>query len=105
MTELQKLYELYEKIPATNCKPGCYECCRDIIQFTPTEEKNMGGYEHNGICSHLRDGKCGIYDKRPFVCRILGTSEILMCEDCTSQRVMPEEETMALVREYNKIGV
>ena len=69
--------KLYKKIPSSSCINGCYKCCTNIIQYTPNELKAMGGYEYNEKCSHLKDGKCSIYDKRPFVCRIYGASEIL----------------------------
>lgn len=95
--------EIYRKIPQSHCKQGCYKCCINSIQFTPEEEKNMGGYEYNGQCPYLVNGKCIIYEKRPFVCRIYGTSELLKCEDCISERYLSEEETKLLIREYMSI--
>ena len=56
---------IYDKIPKSQCLNGCYKCCTNMIQYTPSELKAMGGYEYNGKCSHLKDGKCSIYDKRP----------------------------------------
>ena len=91
---------IYDKIPKSQCLNGCYKCCTNMIQYTPSELKTMGGYEYNGECSHLKDGKCSIYDKRPFVCRIYGVSELFKCEDCVPERFLSEEETIELVHQY-----
>ena len=98
----REIKELYEKIPASVCSPDCCKCCKDMIQFSPSEERNMGGYEWNGKCRHLKNGRCSIYEKRPFVCRLYGTSVLLKCDKCTPERFLSEEDTLALVREYNK---
>ena len=71
-----------------------------MIQFTPGELKLMKGYEYDGVCSHLKDGKCSVYENRPFVCRIYGTSVLFKCEDCVPERFLGEEETSALVHQY-----
>lgn len=92
--------ELYSKIPKSQCKKGCYKCCTNMIQFTTAELNAMGGYAYNGVCSHLIDGMCSIYEQRPFVCRIFGTSEIMKCENCVPSRYLNEEETKLLVHEY-----
>ena len=91
---------IYDKIPKSQCKNGCFKCCTNMIQFTPSELKAMGGYEYDGICSHLKDGKCSIYENRPFVCRIYGSSELFICENCVPERFLSEEETVDLVHEY-----
>lgn len=95
--------ELYKKIPSSKCKDGCFECCINMIQFHPDEEKNMGGYDYKGQCPHLVNEKCDIYEKRPFVCRIYGASEILSCKDCTPQKRLTKKETLLLFREYAKL--
>lgn len=95
--------ELYGRIPETKCKEGCHKCCSNIIQFTPSEERMMGGYSWDGKCGHLQDGKCSTYENRPFVCRLYGASELLVCEDCVPERLLSEDETLAIVREYNEI--
>lgn len=97
----KQIKELYEKISASICKSGCSKCCRDIIQFSPSEEKSMGGYEWNGQCSHLFHGRCTIYNKRPFLCRIFGTSELLQCENCKPEKYLSEEETVKILHAYS----
>ena len=99
----ERLLALYAKIPSSRCRANCFACCKDVIQFTPTEEKRMGGYSHNGVCCHLKDGICTVYDRRPFVCRLFGTSENLHCGSCSAEKHLTEAETAALVKEYVQI--
>ncbi|MGI6202202.1 MAG: YkgJ family cysteine cluster protein [Eubacteriales bacterium] len=101
--KMREIRELYKRIPASKCKDGCDRCCHNIIQFTPSEEAMMGGYRWDGQCPHLKEGKCAVYDNRPLVCRIYGTSELFQCKDCTPERLLSEEETLEIMREYNRI--
>ena len=98
----REIKNLYEQIPASVCRSDCSKCCKDMIQFSTSEEKNMGGYVWDGKCSHLQNGRCSIYQNRPFVCRLYGTSAMLTCEGCTPERLLSVEDTLSLVREYNK---
>ena len=63
----------------------------------------MGSYANDGCCSYCVDGKCAIYEKRPFICRIYGTSELLVCEDCEPERYLTAEETTELVHIYHEL--
>ena len=100
---LTKIQEIYEMIPKSKCKEGCADCCNDMIQVAPEENKRMGGYEWLGKCNFLKDNRCSIYDNRAFICRLYGTSEILRCENCIPERYLTESETKKLVSEYVKI--
>ena len=99
-----ELEKLYNKIPHSECKRNCVECCKNIIQFSKQELKNMNGYDFvNGQCSHIINSKCSIYSKRPFVCRLYGASEILRCDACIAERFLTKEETAELMHEYIQI--
>lgn len=95
------LSDIYEKIPCSVCDANCFRCCTNMVQFTDDELSLMGGYEFDGKCSHLKNGKCSIYEHRPFVCRIYGTSELLRCEGCTPSEYLSEEQTLELIHKYN----
>lgn len=98
----QEIRDLYKRIPNSICRSDCGKCCTNIIQFSPSEEKRMGGYDWNGQCGHLVNGKCSVYDNRPLICRIFGTSEIMLCEGCIPDRILSEEETTEIIHEYVK---
>lgn len=97
MTEIEKLYD---EIPPSFCDANCSKCCTNMIQFAPSEEAAIGGYDYKGVCPHLKDGKCSVYTKRPFICRLYGTSEMFVCEGCTPERYLTDEETATLVHRY-----
>lgn len=91
---------LYNQIPPSRCKEGCFECCKDLIQLTKCEEIAINGYSFDGQCSHLIDGNCSVYPNRPFVCRMFGVSALLECADCKPERILSEEETKNLFQQY-----
>ena len=97
------LEEIYQKIPRSTCKEGCFACCTNSVQCTPSESVAMGGYLYDAkrmICSHLIDGKCSVYENRPFICRMYGASVLLQCEHCTPERYLSAQETNDLVHAY-----
>ena len=96
----KEIKELYEKIPPSVCGKDCAKCCTNIIQFTASEEKMMGGDEWDGQCSHLIGGRCSVYDRRPLICRLYGTSELLRCEGCKPERYLSEKETEEIIHIY-----
>lgn len=95
-----EISELYKQIPSSVCRSGCSECCTNMIQLSPSEERRIGGYEWNGKCSHLIDGKCSVYKDRPFVCRIYGTNELMRCDGCKSGKYLSEGEVTELIHKY-----
>ena len=97
---IEQIRKLYEKIPSSKCKDGCFRCCINTVQFTKSEERAMGGYRYAGQCPHLKNGKCSVYENRPLVCRLFGASILLQCEDCTPRRYLTEQETAAILRAY-----
>lgn len=60
----------------------------------------MGGYMYDGVCPHLVDGGCSVYEARPMVCRLFGVSEIMPCEDCKPDHSLSAADTESLLREY-----
>lgn len=44
----------------------CGECCKHI-NLIPQLTNFDNGF---GICIHLKDNKCSIYEKRPEICRV-----------------------------------
>jgi Fe-S-cluster containining protein len=99
----EEIKKLYEKIPSSVCDGHCSKCCTNMIQFAPSEEEKMGGYKWDGVCSHLKDGKCSIYENRPLICRIYGVSEMFICEGCKPVRTLTEEETLGIIHEYVRV--
>lgn len=86
--ELKEVYKrLYKRLPNMKCKEGCTDCCGPVpfskwesdnakVDFDFVPGKTMFTEIH---CKHICDGKCSIYENRPFMCRLYGTTEKLKC--------------------------
>lgn len=106
--------DVYEVMPVVRCKGLCQHSCRDtalhpaevemFIELDlalPEDEDRPDGTRR---CSHLtEEGRCGIYEHRPFVCRIWGgVHPDLPCEH--GCEVEPKALSMKrLVRLYAKL--
>jgi hypothetical protein len=74
------------QIPAFACIPGCHDCCGPVLassaemarlpQKTPAERAAALA---NWDCVHLGAQGCTVYDERPLVCRLFGTTPRLPC--------------------------
>ena len=69
------------------CRPGCSDCCRPT-PVSPWEARRLGiegavtTPVHPGTarCAFLVDGRCSVYARRPFACRLYGTGPAVPCE-------------------------
>ena len=95
LTKLGELYgfmdELYTFVNRfTPCKKGCNYCCHYLVSVTNIEvayiehttkirllKKLFPSNDFHGYpCPFLKNGICGIYQSRPFVCR----RHVTMCQ-------------------------
>lgn len=82
----QKIRALRQQIPSFECVPGCHDCCGPVTT-SPEEmsrlprktaaEQDAAMDELN--CVHLGPGGCTVYDERPLICRLFGTTPTLPC--------------------------
>lgn len=74
-----------------------------MIGLFPIEVKNIGldnlpQVRPGLVCSKLVNGACGIYEKRPLVCRLYGASSIMRCPyGCKPDRPISRAEEQAIV--------
>lgn len=84
--KILKLREWCETIRLTksgkkriNCE-GCYECCTTFLMTKSEKEvlnkkKKLWG-KGKQYCEFLdKQGKCSVYEDRPIICRIMGTTQ------------------------------
>ena len=109
------LLEIYSLIPEFECRDNCYECCgchtwtyiewkliTDWLRERGMEErfaKSVFDY-----CPYLENGKCAIYEVRPFVCRIYGVSESLKCPYVKAEKYLSREITDKLHEAVKRIS-
>ena len=97
---------LYKRLPDMICKEGCTDCCGPV-PFSKWEADNAKApyVESYGLnCIHIFDGKCSIYENRPFMCRLYGTTENLKCpHGCQPSYQITEELAQELTQKYVKL--
>jgi len=77
---------LRQQIPSFECVPGCHDCCGPVTT-SPEEmsrlprktraEQDAAMEELN--CVHLGPNGCTVYEERPLICRLFGTTKTLPC--------------------------
>ncbi|MEZ8018560.1 YkgJ family cysteine cluster protein [Vibrio splendidus] len=77
---------LRENIPAFECVKGCHDCCGPVT--TSSEEMSRlprkSDAEHEAAldeynCVHLGPNGCEVYEERPLICRLFGTTPRMAC--------------------------
>ncbi|HBY87984.1 MAG TPA: zinc/iron-chelating domain-containing protein [Colwellia sp.] len=77
---------LRECIPTFKCTPGCHDCCGPVT--TSSEEmsrlpvKTIAEHEaalDHYNCVHLGPNGCEVYEERPLICRVFGTTPNMPC--------------------------
>jgi hypothetical protein len=91
--------QLRESIPSFQCTPGCHDCCGPVT--TSSEEISRlpvkSDVEHDKAlkefnCVHLGPNGCTVYDERPLICRLFGTTPNMACPNGCRPRHMVEPE-------------
>lgn len=105
--------ELYRSIPSFVCKEGCSDCCGPV-PVTPWEAQRLGiagqmvtPFDPKTLkCGFLQDGKCSVYDRRPFLCRLFGTVDNprMACpHGCKPTKVMSAKQGLVKLERYRSL--
>jgi len=100
--ETMSLEDLYQQIPVFQCLPGCTACCGPV-PFTKEEwERVEDKRTTSGLtCPYANEAGCAIYENRPFMCRLFGTTESLRCPlGCGPIVLLTADEARKLSQEY-----
>jgi hypothetical protein len=82
----RKIDQLRLQIPSFACVPGCHDCCGPVtasseemsrLPVKSAAEHDAALAEYN--CVHLGPQGCTVYDQRPLICRLFGTTPSLPC--------------------------
>jgi len=74
--------QIRSMLPWVPCIRGCSACCEGVgaagkrffSRWEWAQIKDKRDFPEKGPCPYLVDGKCEIYDDRPLICRIYGTT-------------------------------
>lgn len=102
-----KIHFLRELIPSFDCVPGCHDCCGPVTTSAEemarlprkTEADQQSAMEHLD-CVHLGPQGCTVYEERPMICRLFGTTPRLPCPRGQRPVQMIEPEAEQLVHRF-----
>jgi Fe-S-cluster containining protein len=98
---------LRERIPTFACVPGCHDCCGPVT--TSSEEMSRlpvkSDAEHDAAlnefnCVHLGPNGCQVYDERPLICRLFGTTPRMPCPNGRRPEEMIEPQVERQIHHY-----
>lgn len=97
------LQNIYDEIPSFQCKEGCSDCCGPVILSKYESDRLKGKETNTGVgCRYLKDGKCSVYEIRPFICRIFGVLNDLKCPHIKPAIMLNKHNAEKLKTEYTK---
>ena len=103
---VDKLEEIYRRIPEIDCQRKCAPTC-SFIRMSEAEAKRLGylmGYKadfEQVPCPALSLlGSCTVYEARPAICRLYGVTEGLPCRyGCIPKKVLSRSEARRILLE------
>ena len=100
--KLRLLYDLYARIPDTPCAQCGNKCCKTPFHVSDFEKSLLDGnnFDTIGTCAFLSDGKCTVYERRPFICRVYNANRRLGCNEVERKDLMTDAEVIELYHEY-----
>lgn len=82
----RKIDQLRLQIPRFDCVPGCHDCCGPVTasseEMARLPVKSAAAHDaalDELNCVHLGAQGCEVYEQRPLICRLFGTSQSLPC--------------------------
>lgn len=82
----RKIDALRLRIPGFACVPGCHDCCGPVTASSEEMARLpvKSAAEHDAAlaefnCVHLGPQGCQVYEQRPLICRLFGTTPNLPC--------------------------
>ncbi|QXH35955.1 YkgJ family cysteine cluster protein [Pseudomonas muyukensis] len=81
-----KIHFLRELIPSFECEPGCHDCCgpvttsaEEMARLPRKAQAEQDAALERLDCVHLGPDGCTVYQERPMICRLFGTTPRLAC--------------------------
>ena len=80
------IVRLREQIPSFECVKGCHDCCGPVTASSEemsrlpvkSDAEHDAALEHLN-CVHLGPDGCTVYEDRPLICRLFGTTPSMAC--------------------------
>jgi Fe-S-cluster containining protein len=102
-----KLDRLRERIPSFTCIVGCHDCCGPVTASSEEMARLpvKTEAEHDAAlaelsCPHLGQHGCEVYNERPLICRLFGTTATLLCPNGMRPVYMIDTRTEQEIHQY-----
>ena len=96
-----------KSIPSFACEPGCHDCCGPVTasseEVSRLPQKTEAAHVEalaNYNCVYLGVNGCQVYDERPLICRLFGTTPRLLCPKGKVPAVMIDGEIEADIHRF-----
>lgn len=103
----RKLDALRERIPSFTCIVGCHDCCGPVTASSEEMARLpvKTEAEHDAAlaelsCPHLGQHGCEVYNERPLICRLFGTTPTLLCPNGMRPVYMIDTRTEQEIHQY-----
>ena len=102
-----KIRFLRQQIPSFECVPGCHDCCGPVT--TSSEEmarlpRKTAAEQAAAMdelnCVHLGPNGCTVYEERPLICRLFGTTPRMPCPNGRRPEQMIEPRVERQIHHY-----
>jgi hypothetical protein len=98
---------LRQRIPTFRCIVGCHDCCGPVTASAlevgrlpaRTEAEHTAALARLD-CVHLGKHGCEVYDERPLVCRLFGTTPRLPCPNGRRPVYLLDRRTEAAIQRF-----
>lgn len=95
------------RIPTFECIPSCHDCCGPVTASSeemarlPIKSETVHAKALADLsCPHLGAQGCEVYDERPLICRLFGTTPHLACPHGKRPEEMIAPELAAQIELY-----
>ncbi|MET0656206.1 MAG: YkgJ family cysteine cluster protein [Pseudoxanthomonas sp.] len=103
----RKIEELRARIPSFRCIVGCHDCCGPVTASSEEMARLplKSDAEHEAAlaawsCPHLGEHGCEVYDERPLICRLFGTTPSLPCPNGKRPVYLIDRRTEAEIHSF-----
>jgi len=100
---------LRKSIPSFDCVPGCHDCCGPVTASStemarlPVKSRAVHDAALAALsCPHLGENGCQVYDERPLICRLFGTTPSLPCPNGRRPEVMINAKVEQKIHWFNR---
>jgi hypothetical protein len=103
-----RLDDLRRRIPTFRCIQGCHDCCgpvtasaAEVARLPARPESARASALRELDCVHLGPHGCQVYDERPLIRRLFGTTPRRACPTPTRPVYMIDARTEAEIEQFH----